>query len=167
MRGSPLVLSRVHWVEPNPVREITYLTSTAAHDLLRAPPRPADDWPRELRRKIAQLGAEENHSGTSAGGAWGGLSNLRESSIATDKAHLVGGHLSLKYAVRQAARAMLAGRLMPGWRWGAPRDPQLLARGAEPRPVRECRSGAENWLRKIGAIGLLRDRRQFFELILC
>ena len=27
--GSPLVLSRVHWVEPNVVAEITYLTWTA------------------------------------------------------------------------------------------------------------------------------------------
>ena len=32
--GSPLVLSRVHWVEPKLVAEITYLTWTA-EDLLR------------------------------------------------------------------------------------------------------------------------------------
>jgi ATP-dependent DNA ligase len=32
--GSPLVLSRVHWVEPKLVAEITYLTWTA-HNLLR------------------------------------------------------------------------------------------------------------------------------------
>jgi ATP-dependent DNA ligase len=32
--GSPLVLSRVHWVEPTLVAEITYLTWTA-DDLLR------------------------------------------------------------------------------------------------------------------------------------
>jgi ATP-dependent DNA ligase len=29
--GSPLVLSRVHWVEPKLVAEITYLTWTADH----------------------------------------------------------------------------------------------------------------------------------------
>jgi bifunctional non-homologous end joining protein LigD len=32
--GSPLILSRVHWVEPKLVAEITYLTWTA-DDLLR------------------------------------------------------------------------------------------------------------------------------------
>jgi ATP-dependent DNA ligase len=35
--GSPLILSRVHWVEPKLVAEITYLTWTADGLLQRAP----------------------------------------------------------------------------------------------------------------------------------
>ena len=54
--GSPLVLSRVHWVEPKLVAEITYLTWTA-DDLLRhtvyvglREDKPATDVRREMAR---------------------------------------------------------------------------------------------------------------------
>ena len=54
--GSPLVLSRVHWVEPKLVAEITYLTWTA-DNLLRhtvyvglREDKPAD----EVRREVAR-----------------------------------------------------------------------------------------------------------------
>jgi bifunctional non-homologous end joining protein LigD len=54
--GSPLVLSRVHWVEPKLVAEITYLTWTA-DDLLRhtvyvglREDKPADQVRREAAR---------------------------------------------------------------------------------------------------------------------
>jgi ATP-dependent DNA ligase len=54
--GSPLVLSRVHWVEPKLVAEITYLTWTA-DNLLRhtvyiglREDRPADEVRRETAR---------------------------------------------------------------------------------------------------------------------
>jgi ATP-dependent DNA ligase len=56
--GSPLVLSRVHWVEPKLVVEITYLTWTADNLLrhtvyvgLRAD-KPADQVQREAARAI-------------------------------------------------------------------------------------------------------------------
>ena len=56
--GSPLVLSRVHWVEPKLVVEITYLTWTADNLLrhtvyvgLRAD-KPADQVRREAARAI-------------------------------------------------------------------------------------------------------------------
>ena len=54
--GSPLVLSRVHWVEPQLVAEITYLTWTADR-LLRQTVYVGlrEDKPaREVRREIAR-----------------------------------------------------------------------------------------------------------------
>ena len=52
--GSPLVLSRVHWVEPRLVAEITYLTWTADNLLRRTvyvglrEDKPATDVTREI-----------------------------------------------------------------------------------------------------------------------
>jgi ATP-dependent DNA ligase len=55
--GSPLVLSRVHWVEPKLVAEITYLTWTADNLLRHAvyvglrEAKPADQVRREAARE--------------------------------------------------------------------------------------------------------------------
>jgi DNA ligase D-like protein (predicted ligase) len=66
--GSPLVLSRVHWVEPKLVAEITYLTWTA-DNLLRQTvyvglreDKPAD----QVRRESAKLSARRSHWRTCA-----------------------------------------------------------------------------------------------------
>ena len=54
--GSPLILSRVHWVEPKIVAEITYLTWTADNLLLHTiyvglrEDKPADQVRRETAR---------------------------------------------------------------------------------------------------------------------
>ena len=54
--GSPLVLSRVHWVEPKLVAEITYLTWTA-DNLLRHTVYVGlreDKSPKQVRREVAR-----------------------------------------------------------------------------------------------------------------
>ena len=68
--GSPLVLSRVHWVEPKLVAEITYLTWTA-DNLLRhtvyvglSEDKPAD----QVRREPASSIVREAFGSTSFGG---------------------------------------------------------------------------------------------------